>query len=301
MKKDLKAVRAARRWCGLTATIVVALLTTVFPARASEIEDGFYLKSDVGTGQAATNQAGELLHLGAKHPLTVLSATIVSLDNTNSQFDLRVRIPGDGTPSPLQVLVVGGIVYDRNGWGSSGGITELMFPTLGADNAKAVAQYFKTPINYRKDPGYKTAVSFATSKPEYKPGEEVVVTVRIQNAGSEAYAFESYASGLPRNGQFGFTATLDGQPLPDIGKAESLAPRAVSMWSSSRTCVPGEIFTNTIVLNKWFAFDRPGTYVVRGSYFMPFERIDGYGRLSVPPETIWEDKVTGEFNVKIAP
>ena len=284
---------------GACAAMAVVFLVSVALAKGAGIEEGFYFKSDDGSGQEVTNREGETLRIGTKESVAVLGTTIVSQDNENSRFLLRVNVLNNGQVFSPRVLIVAGTVYDQIGWDMSGQSAELSVPRLDAASARALARYFEAPITYREDPGYQLAVSFSASKAEFVVGEEIPVTLRIQNVGSNAFVFEQGFSGANRNRQYNFTATLDGRPLPDIGPREN---RGAGGKSGDRELAPGEVLTNTVILNQWFAFDRPGTYVVRGSYAMGFKRMDGPILPNQPPrEVIWTNQATGEFNVKITP
>jgi len=282
-----------------SAIMAIAFLVAVSPVNATGIEDGFYIKSDDGSGQTVTNQDGEALQIGHKHPQPIIKATITSEDNANTRYEVRVTIPADGqTSRPLDVLAVAGNVYPRNGWGSGGPSAELMFPLSGAENAEAVAKYFGVPVMYRKHPGYNLAVAFVASKPEFVAGEEVTVTMRIQNVGSNAFSFQQGGRNrAARDNQYNFVARFGDKQVEDIGTTMNFGG-----LSSDRVVNPRETFTNTVVLNKWFAFDQPGTYHVMGSYYLAFKLLNELGSPVQPSwQPIWEDYATGEFNVKIVP
>jgi hypothetical protein len=296
------------------AALLVALFATSYPANGAGIEDGFYSTSDDPSTQLVTNQNGRSLHLGQKHSPQILGATIFSHDNANTHFLLRVTIPNEKNESGLidipgwinesnkaesiTILAVKGIIYARNGWGSNASSSELQFPFSGDNNAKDIANYFGVPITYRKNPDYNLLVIFTPSKPAFEVGEQVEATMRIQNIGSNAFAFHD-GGGNPagREGQYTFVARLGGKQVPDIGSN-------VWVWGLDPEWVvkPGKDFTNTVVLNKWFAFDKTGDYRILGSYHMAFERMNENNTPLQPWwEPVWEDYATAEFTVKIVP
>jgi hypothetical protein len=281
------------------AIMLAALLAATFLANGAAIEDGFYSKSEDASGQAAIDQNGRPLVLGKKQTLQINETTLYALDNANTQFELRVKIPNEGDQArATEVLAIGGKVYARNGWGSSAQGAELMFPFSGADNAKAVAGYFWINVTYRKHPGYNMAVSFAPSKPEFEIGDEVKVTLRIENVGSNAFAFQQGGRNrAQRDQQYTFTASFGAKQVEDIGSDMHMGG-----LSTDRLVRPGEVFTDTVVLNKWFAFDKPGVYRVLGSYYMDFKPTNDLNMPSRPfPQTVWEDYATGAFTIKIVP
>jgi hypothetical protein len=282
------------------AFMAALLLAATAQARAAEIEDGFYSKPDDASSPAGTGQNGHPPGIGKKQPLRVLGATVGSQDNANTRFELRVQIPETADHGySIDMLALGGRVFLRDGRGSSfdDWPEELMFAVSGADNATNVARYFGVPVACREHPGYNLAVSFTPSKPEFQVGEEVNVTLRIQNAGSRAFSFQQGGRERgARDSQYTFVARLGENQVDDIGKIIVMGG-----FSAPRVVKPGEVFTDTILLNKWYAFDKPGDYRVLGSYYMPFKPVSPTSSLARWRSTIWEDYATGEFTVKIVP
>jgi hypothetical protein len=210
-----------------------------------------------------------------------------------------VTIPNEGNEAgSINILAVGGRIYARNGWGSNASSSELQFPFSSDDNAKALAHYFGVPITYRKHPGYNLLVTFTPSRPAFAVGEPVEVTMRIQNVGSNAFAFQvGGRNRAARDCQYTFVARLADKQVEDIGSSINFGGLSVD-----RVLKPAEVFTNTVVLNKWFAFDKPGDYRILGSYYMAFKHID---ETNAPGRTwwepVWEDYATADFTVKIVP
>jgi len=68
--------------------------------------------------------------------------------------------------------------------------------------------------------------------------------------------------------------------------------------ASNRTLKPGESFTASVALDKWFTFLEPDTYRVTGMYelelYDPNEQ-GGFGR------AIWSDLVAGDCPVIVRP
>ncbi len=282
------------------ALFAASLLLATSPARAAEIEDGFYGRPDNASIQAGTNQNSDVPRVGKKQPLQVLGATLESQDNANTRFELRVQVPPtEDHGATIAMLAVGGRVYARDGWGSgmdSDWGQYLMFPVSVADNAKDVARYFHVPVTFREHPGYNLAVNFAPSKPQFQVGEEVKVTMNIWNSGSKAFSFQQGGrEGTARDNRYTFVASLDGKQVDDIRTNIS-----TSRFSTLRTVKPGEVFSEPIVLNNWFAFDKPGAYHLLGSYYMAFK--GGAAPDTFPWQSIiWEDYATARFTVKIVP
>jgi hypothetical protein len=282
-------------------TSIPRLLTALFAAgtlaHAAEIPDGFYSGSEDGSGQAVADPNRPGQHLGKKQSLQVTQAEIFSQDNANTQFVLTVTTPHDtGQAKATEVLAIGGKLYPRNGWGSDQQKESLDFPISGADNAKGVAGYFHVPIAYRMHPGYNMSVSFIPAKPEFEVGDEVKVTLRIQNVGSNAFSFQQGGMNrAERDQQYTFVARFEDKQVEDIGTTMNFGG-----LSGDRVVKPGETFTDTIVLNKWFIFDKPGQYNVLGSYFMAFKKVNE-GNAFVSWWPIWVDYATAPFSVNMVP
>jgi hypothetical protein len=281
------------------AILVAVLLAAASLANGAGIEDGFYRESDNASGQAVADPNRSGLRLGAKQSIKVTRAEITSQDNANTQFEVTVTTPHDGDQAGLiVVLAIGGKLYPRSGWSSSQQQDQLSFPVSGADNARDLARYFGVPITYRKHPGYKMLVSFTPSSPEFEVGQEVQVAMRIQNVGSDAFAFEQGGRNrAARDCQYTFVARLGDKQVDDIGSNWNMGG-----LSFTRVLKPGEVFTNSVALNKWFAFDQPGTYRVQGSYHLAFKQLNEMNEaVQFSWRPIWEDYATGEFTVKITP
>ena len=184
-----------------------------------------------------------------------------------------------------------GAAYRQIGSGSSQkDRSSASFEVTGDDNAKQVAKYFGTPLPYRKHPGHELQVSFIPVKQEFDTGEEVIVTLRITNVGTQAVAFmQGGRNRAARDNQYIFSATYRGKQVEDIGTSYHLGGISVR-----RVLQPGDIFEDKVTLQKWFSFREAGVYEIHGSYYLDFQ-----GPADDSWKTIWEDYASADFAVTI--
>lgn len=254
--------------------------------------NGFYLNSTTAANPAIKTLEGRETHLGARRALTIRKADLFAQDNDNTRFDLSLSIPYDKDLGPdSYLLVVDGTAYEQAGSGASQRETSyLNFSIAGAEKAKQVASFLGTVPVYHKHPRHAMSVSYLPTKPEFLPGEEVTVTLRIKNVGTEPFAFmKGGRNRAARDNQYVFSAYLAGKQVADVGDSYHLGGLAVRILLK-----PGEVFQDTISLKRWFAFSKPGVYEMHGSYYLNF--VDP-ARDSF--QTVWEDYASGEFYVTL--
>ena len=179
----------------------------------------------------------------------------------------------------------------QSGSGSSHEQTSsLSFYISGEGHAKKISRFFRTPLIYRRHPRHNLLVSFSSTKQEFLVGAEVNATLRIENVGTHTIGFmKGGRNRAARDNQYVFAARLGGKQVPDVGTSYHFGGLA-----TREVLKAGEVFEDTISLNKWFSFEKAGVYEVLGSYYLNF----------VEPEadswrSIWEDYVSAEFLVRI--
>jgi hypothetical protein len=279
-------------------SLFAALLAASSPA---QISNGFYARANEPQAQTLATRSGETVLLGSNLKPGVLKAELTSRDNSNALFNLRLTIRTDECdPATCPLLVVDGMAYKTASDGSgSDGTGELAYIVSGSNYATQVAGYFNIPMKCRQNPGCNLSVSFTPARDACAIGEEVLAIMRIENTSSNAFAFRvGGRQRAARDNQYNFSAELGGQPVKDIGSGVHFGG-----LSYVRALKPGEVFTNTVALNKWFAFDKPGTYNVLGSYYLAFYRLNDKGEpdSSLSWWPVWEDYATAPFTVKITP
>jgi len=174
--------------------------------------------------------------------------------------------------------------------GSQQRTTHLTFPISGAAVAAEVASHWGTQVQARQAPRSPLLVTFSPGKAAYKPKEEVKVTLRIENGGTEAVTFMKGGRNRgERDNQFEFSATLDGEPVEDVGSSMNFGGTGML-----QTIAPGGVFTDEVSLSKWFAFAKKGRYVVHGRYVL-----EHYERGAKRGGAVWEEWVAADFEVVV--
>jgi hypothetical protein len=268
------------------------LCISPLPVRARQAENGFYERSQDSSASLVKTQDGQEVRLGKRRTLQILKAEMFSQNNENNRFRLSVTVPYDPRLGPSSyILIVDGTAYQQVGSGSSRGKTSsLSFEVTGDDNAKQVAKYFRTSPPYRRHPGHELQVSFILEKQEFEGGEDVVVTLRITNVGTQAVTFmQGGRNRAARDNQYIFSARYQGKQVKDIGTSYHFGGISVR-----RVLEPSEVFEDKVSLNKWFLFPEAGVYEIHGSYYLAFQdpADDRW-------KTIWEDYASADFIVRI--
>lgn len=271
--------------------VVIALfLSATWVAEAQPVADGIYRTSNEASSRSILSQDGKRLALGPAQAVVAGKSRIYSQDNANSAFVVGVAIPVEACANRSSyILVVSGHAYQSPGGGGGPDFCETDFTVFGADNAVEIAEYLGTPIEYRRHPGHQFLVSFIPTKASFRIRDEVTATFRIENVGANTITFMKggHYRGASRDNQYTFSARLLDRQVPDIGTSNNFGGIAGPV-----TLKAGEVFTDTVDLSKWFAFDKKGHYYVLGSYSMDF----------VNPENlrlIWSDYVSAGFVVTI--
>ena len=82
--------------------------------------------------------------------------------------------------------------------------------------------------------------------------------------------------------------------MPDIGD-----PINFGGLSSIVPLDSGKIYENQIDLEKWFAFDKPGTYLIHGFYRLDFYRPPLNRETFMPWNEIWCGYASADFTIVI--
>jgi hypothetical protein len=257
---------------------------------SSELADGFYEISPNGTG-APVKVYDRIYRTGSKLNLSILKTEVRSYNNANSQFQLWVTIPYDQNPQTGMALFVDGIAYRSYGYGGDQRTATWEFHIDGRENADRVANLFGAKPILRRHPHHELEISINPTSDEFSVGQRVSVIFHIRNIGGLTISFQGGGrSRAARDNQYTFVCSLYGKQVEDIGNSGNLGGLLGRI-----DLKPGEFFEKEIDLGKWFAFDKPGTYELLGSYYMPF--LNPEENIDVFP--IWTDYATAEFLIKI--
>jgi hypothetical protein len=218
-------------------------------------------------------------------------ATLVSRQNDNSVFQLTLHCakPYSHDYGKLGLLIGRATVrFSAGGYNSP---TDHTIDGYVRDRelAEKVAAHFKIKPTYRTHPGYRLTARFIPTKTAFSPDEPVTASLRIGNVDTKPFVFmRGGRQRGPRDNQFAFSCEHDLSMAPDIGDPTSMGGPA---WHV--TIPPGQFHEIPVDLRKWFAFDKPGAYGLRGSYYLEIANSAGEGK------TVWEDFVADEFLVTI--
>ena len=272
--------------------LIAVLWISALLVRAAEPENGIYELSQDTSAALVKTQDGQEVRLGERRPLQIRKTEMFSQNNENTRFYLSVTIPYDPSLGPSSyVLFVDGTAYRQVGSGSSTNETSsLGFYVSGDDKAKQVAKHFENSLRYRRHPGHHLQVSFMPEKKEFETGEDVIVTLRITNVGTNAVSFmQGGRNRAARDNQYIFSARYRGNQVEDVGTSNHFGGTA-----GRRVLRPGEVFEDKVSLKKWFSFKEAGMYEIHGSYYLDFkDPEDDFWR------TIWEDYASTDFIVAI--
>jgi len=268
-------------------------------ADGQEIPDGIYVVHEKGDGpKVKRNDTGDAIVLGQRLTDKFGSARIDSMSNDNTRFRLDLTgagpIPKDTVPGPAALLLAGRccMVYSRSDLEADSRIN-LGSVVHGEEAVRAVAKILKVEPRLRVHPGHKMLVTWQTDKPSYKAGDAIGVTVKIKNVGDQPFSFMNGGRQRgPRDNQFGFTAFRGygaGKALPDTGD-----PTNFGGLGGYVTLKSNEEFSKAVVLDKWFKFTEPDTYLLTGMFQLELRNPEGDTHW-----TCWDDFAVGTFSVRI--
>jgi hypothetical protein len=222
-----------------------------------------------------------------------------SISNDGSVYRLELKGAGPlSKPSEnhrLAVVIEGVCLLPGDAKGPSDeGLFDLWYTIRGKKFANTVADYLRIEPEERKHPGHRFEVYWTPDRSSYAVGEAVTLTMTIRNTGDAPFTF--FVGGQqrgPRDNQFRFLAYAghgSGKAVPDTGDPLNFGGKG---WY--QTIRPGEAFTRSANIDKWFAFPEPDTYRVTGIFEMNL-----YGsRTREFDEVIWDDLAVGECLVRI--
>jgi hypothetical protein len=275
----------------------VACLLGAGPCFADKLGDGIYTWTEGGTPRVKRNDGAEVV-LGKAVGKVFGTAAMHSVANDNSQYVLQLKDAGplaEGAEKSYLALVIDGTILgvcshsDRH----ADGTFDLNATVYGDDAAGKVADRLKIERQKRKNPGHKIEVRWSPEKEQYKAGEAVTLKMELRNAGDAPVSFTVGGKQRgPRDNQYRFLAYRGhglGKAVPDTGD-----PLNFGGICGPKTLKPGETYTATVPLDKWFTFADPDTYRVTGVFEL--ELVDPAVSFGEP---LWNDLATGECSVKV--
>jgi hypothetical protein len=263
--------------------------------------NGVYLLTFEGEGRKVTLTDGSEALLGKRLDQgTGSSATLKSVSNDNSRFAFTVTKLGPLPEMVTQVqtaLVIDGVVLHlgRADKLAEDGTVSTWAMVSSAEAGRTLAAYYKVKPELREHPGHRFEVRWTPENAVNRVGGEVTLKLEITNAGNRPlrFSFGGKQRGA-RNNQFRFLAYSghgSGAAVPDTGNPMHFGGRA-----SINTLKPGETFSTTIDLAKWFRFTEPDSYRITGILEMPLydaEAADPWSRV------LWDELAVGECVIRV--
>ena len=153
--------------------------------------------------------------------LNLTGASLVSVDNLNSRYQLSLTTTFDNKPLSGLWLKIGDTAIRCTSHGSNKGISRSYgFSEVDPQVVNAVASMLGIKPHSRKHPGYRLAVRFEADKAEFAAGDPVTATLTIKNVGTKPFSFmDGGRNRGARNNQFSFTCRRNGRAVLDTGDA----------------------------------------------------------------------------------
>lgn len=280
----------------MSTTLAILLLTG---ALAIDLTPGIYTLSDDDTGTKVTTTDGNEVRLRKLVSERLGRGSMRSESNANDFFYLQLDrvgpFPAADREGGRLAVIVGGVcmVVVSEGDRGADGRVDLGMYVRGADAADAVAKALDIVPHRRAHPGHRLLVAFAPEKKVYAPGEPVTLVMTIKNVGEVTVGFADGGMNRgPRNNQFSFLCyrnTGFGKAVPDTGD-----PTNFGGLASFQRLAPGETFTKSVDLSKWFELTEPDNYRITGMFRLSYSSPkEAFG-----PE-IWSDFAIGECDVRV--
>jgi hypothetical protein len=247
--------------------------------------------------------------------IRILGAHISSDNNENTRFSVILNTsdyhadPKSVFDSRPFVLRVGKHWYAQStgGWNSNGefegydtaqtnGENNMVgFVVLSEGDAQELARWLSAPCRLRSPPGYKLLAQFIPSKTEFNTNEPVMVKFQLKNLDERTIIFQrgGQQEGT-RDNQYGFQAMMYDHIVPDIGNPVSIGGPCGPVSLDS-----GKVFEDQIDLKKWFAFDKPGIYMIHGFYQLDFYQPPLNKETFWIWNPIWHDYASADFRVDV--
>ncbi|MBC7821780.1 MAG: hypothetical protein IAG10_33250 [Planctomycetaceae bacterium] len=227
------------------------------------------------------------------------TASLVSAANDNEQFRLKLDKAGpfrDGFLSVHQALYIDGVCVL---FGSREELDGQRRSTLIGDfaslkNAQTIAKALSINPKLRQHPGHKLLVKWTPKQRSFKPNEPIEVTLTAENVGDvEIHFLAGGRQRGPRDNQFAFIAhsgSGHGKAIPDTGD-----PTNFGGLGSFITLKPGESFTKSVDISKWFKLDAGDSCRLTCLYQIELSVLEANS-----DSLAWDEFLTGQCSVRIS-
>jgi hypothetical protein len=301
--------------------VSLAISQTVRAQTNSTDSNGLYYRSTNQSDPVVQNEPATWtdgrgsMHIGRIADIKILGARISSVNNENTRFSVILKTSDYQVDSKSVfdsrpfVLRVGKHWYSQGtgGWNSNGVFGEydtaqtngennmVEFMVLSEGDAQELARWLAVPCRLRSPPGYKLLAQFIPSKTEFNTNEPVTVKFQLNNLDDRTITFKRGGQQEgSRDNQYDFQAMMWDHVVPDVGSP-------MNFWGpcSSVSLDSGKAFEDQIDLKKWFAFDKPGTYMIHGFYQLDFYQTPLNKETFWTGNQIWRDYASADFTVVI--
>jgi hypothetical protein len=190
---------------------------------------------------------------------------LFSEDNANTRFQLLVEFPSGGHRCVDGAVVLGTSAVSSNGYGSNGRDCSLSFQ-LDATLATSAARVMRVARQDRRPAGVRVQGTFAPSAAVYRAGQLVEIVLTLQNpvGAPRVLRHQGGRQRGPRDNQFSFRITRDGQPVPEVPGMDFGGLGGAAPFD------PGQSAQLRAPLDRWGDVSRPGHYVVECAYETQF-------------------------------
>ncbi len=283
------------------ALLGASLGIAVASGAAADNTDGVYLLASEGPAQtpgalAVPSPRGTAYYVPGPR-VAPSQVTIAARDNANTRYDVDVRYArGPGVACDRGLLRLGARVYVTGSWGGDDALCSLSFELDPAEAQRAAAVHHTTRQD-RHPVGDLVVGTFTTPRARYRVGEPIEMGLTMTNpVGAPPVAWEHGGQNRgPRDDQFDFVVTRDGQPVAPI---EAMNFGGLSFMDALG---PGDHDEVRTPLAPWADLSRPGHYVVTCSFGAVFAPAGVSPHEPATRGQAWDRTFTGTVAFDVVP
>ena len=277
-------------------SVSLLILVVACSATAGDLPNGIYSVS-LKNGDSGTTVTRSDDHDSVKLQKLLASGfgtpSLVSMSNDNESFRLTLSNAGPfrkDVKSTHQAAYIDGVCVI----GTAQGLDDQQRSSFvgdftSIDNATKIAKALSIEPKLRQHPGHTLNVKWTPKETSFKPNDPIELTLTVKNVGEVHVNFTAGGSQRgARDNQFAFIAHSaygHGKAVPDTGD-----PMNFGGIGSFVTLKPGDSFTKTVDVSKWFRFTESDVYQLTCMYHI---------EMSSGEKDLWDDFLTGRCAVRI--
>ena len=290
-----------KRKAPMKLAVTLLAILVVCTATADELPNGIYAVDfeDSDSGKTVTgDDTQELVKLSKLLTSGFGTSSLLSTSNDNETFRLTLTEAGPfrkDIKSTHQAVYIDGVCVIGNRRALDDQQRSTFVGTMiSLDNANKIAKALSIEPKLRKHPGHKVFVKWTPKEPSFRLNGPIELTLTVKNVGEVNMNF--IAGGQQRgarDNQFAFIARNGyGNAVPDMGD-----PMNLGGIGSLVRLKPGESFTKTVDVSKWFRFTESGSYQLTCMYHI--EMSSGDIKMSFGDVDWWDEFLTGRCLIRI--